>query len=72
MPPQTAPSSLSIESSRIRLVAVIDIGATSIRMAIAEIHENGSVRTLDTLTQSVNLGKDTFTRNAIRKETIEE
>ena len=30
-----------------RAAAVIDIGATSIRMAIAEIHADGQVRTLD-------------------------
>ncbi len=53
-------------------VAVIDIGATSIRMAIGEIDQDGSVRTLETLTQAVSLGKDTFSERGIRKSTIEE
>ena len=53
-------------------VAVIDIGTTSIRMAIAEIEEDGEVRTLETLSQAVNLGKDTFTDGAIKRTTIEE
>ncbi len=59
-------------ASRAVAVAVIDIGATSIRMAIGEIDQTGHVRTLETLTQAVNLGKDTFTEGAIRKSTIEE
>ena len=44
-----------------RPVAVIDIGATSIRLAIGEIGQDANVRTLETLTRAVNLGKDTFT-----------
>lgn len=54
-----------------RTVAVIDIGATSIRLAIAEINAQGKVRTLETLSQTAGLGKDTFTTGVIRKETIE-
>jgi exopolyphosphatase/guanosine-5'-triphosphate,3'-diphosphate pyrophosphatase len=53
-------------------VAVVDIGATSIRMAIGEIDPAGGVRTLETLAQAVSLGKDTFSEGAIRKSTIEE
>lgn len=53
-------------------VAVIDIGTSSIRMAIAEIDQTGGVRTLETLSQAVSLGKDTFTRGSIQKSTIED
>ncbi len=53
-------------------VAVIDIGATSIRMAVAEIDEEGNVHPLETLTQPASLGKDTFTSRRIRKSSIEE
>ncbi len=53
-------------------VAVIDIGATAIRMALAEISDDESVRPLGTLSQSVTLGKDTFTRGIIEKSTIED
>ncbi len=53
-------------------VAVIDIGTTSIRMAIAEIDADGEVRGLETLQQAVNLGKDTFTTGRIGKTTIED
>src|SRR5687767_6961476 len=55
-----------------RQVAVIDIGTSSIRMAIAEIQSGGGVRTLEALSQAVNLGKDTFTRGNITKSTIED
>lgn len=56
----------------LKSAAVIDIGTSSIRMAIAEIHGANEVRTLETLTQAVNLGKDAFTRGAISKATIED
>lgn len=55
-----------------RQVAVIDIGTASIRMAIGEISGDGNVRTLETLAQACSLGKDSFTRNAISKATIED
>lgn len=57
---------------QVRPVAVIDIGASAIRMAIAEIDGEGAVRTLERLAQEVNLGRDTFTRRSIRKATIEQ
>jgi len=53
------------------LMAVIDIGSTAIRMAVAERGEEGVVRTLDTLQQSVSLGKDVFSRGCIENATIE-
>jgi exopolyphosphatase/guanosine-5'-triphosphate,3'-diphosphate pyrophosphatase len=55
-----------------KLVAVVDIGATSIRMAIAEIGEGGHFRTLESLAQAVSLGKDTFSTGAIDPATTEE
>ena len=65
--------SLNTPSLRtVRPVAVIDIGTSSIRMAIAEIDNHGGVRTLETLSQAVSLGKDTFTSGAIQKGTIED
>ncbi|QDT09004.1 Ppx/GppA phosphatase family protein [Planctomycetes bacterium K23_9] len=62
-------SSISTESSP-RPVAVIDIGATSIRMAIAEIHQD-DVRTLDTLVQSVDLGREAFDDRRLSRKSIE-
>lgn len=62
----------SAEEPQLRPVSVIDIGATSIRMAIAEIDDEGHVHPLESLSQAVTLGKDTFTQRRIRKSSIEE
>jgi exopolyphosphatase / guanosine-5'-triphosphate,3'-diphosphate pyrophosphatase len=56
----------------VRPVAVIDVGTTSVRMAVAEIHPSGAVHRLETLSRAANLGKDTFTRGRISKPTIED
>jgi len=53
-------------------VAVVDIGSTSVRMAIAEIDSSGNVRTLEEVSQAVTLGKDTFTSQQISRRSIEE
>ncbi len=55
-----------------RQVAVLDIGATAIRMEIAEIAPGEPPRTLERLSQPVHLGKDTFTTGSIGRPTIEE
>ncbi|TWT52942.1 Exopolyphosphatase [Rubripirellula amarantea] len=54
-----------------RAVAVIDIGATSIRMAIAEIHADGEVKTLETLMQSVELGREAFQSRRLSRKSVE-
>lgn len=59
-------------SNEPQTVAVIDIGATSIRMAIAEIDAAGRVHPLENASQAVTIGKDTFTQRRIRKSSIEE
>ncbi len=67
----TTVDSTAAENAAIRTVAVIDIGATSIRMTIAEIHRGGTVRTLDNLVQAVDLGREAFTSRRITRATIE-
>lgn len=54
-----------------RTVAVIDIGAISIRMAIAEIHADGNVRTIESLLQPVDLGRDAFENRRLSRKGIE-
>ncbi|MBN1980499.1 MAG: HD domain-containing protein [Chitinivibrionales bacterium] len=55
------------------IYAIIDVGSSSIRMAIQQRDErNDSIRTLDTLEQEVSLGKDTFTKGLLEWTTIEE
>lgn len=66
------PVEIATSSPSVRPVAVIDIGATAIRMAIAEIDDTHQIRILETVSQGVDLGKDTFTRGNIRRSTIED
>lgn len=71
--PSAVESPLHVASSgRAKPVAVIDIGTTSIRMAIGEIGLEGNIRILERLSQAVRLGKDTFTRGSIKRSTREE
>ena len=55
-----------------RVVAVIDVGSTSIRMDLAEVGANGSVKKLQSSQQAVNLGKDVFTKGNIENTTTRE
>ncbi len=68
----TSTSTRPVGNLEKRPVAVIDIGATSIRMAIADIDLEGNVHLLESLSQAVTLGKDTFTQRRIRKSSIED
>ena len=52
-------------------VAVIDIGTSAVRLMIAQPTRNGRIRTLDSLQQAVQLGKDTFTEGKISTGTTE-
>ncbi len=54
-----------------RVIGVIDIGATAVRMEIAEVRPEGGTRTIEALSRPVALGKDTFTRGVIPRETTE-
>ncbi|MCA8988836.1 MAG: exopolyphosphatase [Planctomycetaceae bacterium] len=54
-----------------RRVAVIEIGTSSIRMAIAEGSEHGRVHTLEKLIQTVAIGEDTYSVGRISRKTIE-
>ncbi len=63
---------LAPSAKNTRLAAVIDIGASAIRMEIAEIGKNGELRTLEQLRQGCHLGKDTFTKGRIQQSTIQE
>jgi len=54
-----------------KTVAVIDIGASSLRMQIAEIRPDGSIRKLESFSQALSLGKDSFSTGVIARGTIE-
>lgn len=53
-------------------LAVIDIGSTSVRMIIAQVLYDGTLKTLEFLHQAVTLGRDTFTKGYIAQTSIEE
>ena len=55
-----------------RSVAVIELGTTSIRMAIAQIGPGEAIHVIESLHQAVSLARDTFTDGLIDNETIEE
>ena len=48
-----------------RTVAAIDLGATSIRMVIAEVLPDGRLEVLERLQRAVRLGQDTFRRGRL-------
>ncbi len=54
-----------------RLVAVVDMGASAIRLVVAEIPPEGRVRILEDASRGVLLGKDTFTHGRLGAATIE-
>ena len=53
-------------------IAAIDLGSNSIRLTIFEVSEKSKLTILDSLTQPLRLGKDTFVLSAIRKEHFHE
>lgn len=55
-----------------KLVAVIDMGASSVRMQIAEIRPGGVIRNFESFSQALSLGKDSFSKGHIDSDTIED
>ncbi|NQU10834.1 HD domain-containing protein [bacterium] len=66
--PRSNPAATSTPSP----VAVIDIGASGIRLRIAELQPDGTSRTLESLQRAVQLGKDVFTTGRIQRGTVDE
>ncbi len=53
-----------------KIVAVVDIGSTAIRIVIAEIDEKGDWKRLDRATKPVPLGRDVFMSGHLTRETM--
>ncbi len=66
------PSSTAEAPPPPRSVAVIDIGATSIRMEIAQIDGAGEITPLSRLVRPVDLGKDAFSARKFQRSSIEQ
>ena len=58
-------------ADRAAKLAVLDMGASAIRLAIAEIRPNERPRIIDEASKGVLLGCDTFSLGAIRCQTID-
>ena len=65
--PDDAPS-----RSQAELVAVLDMGASAVRLVVAEISPNRSFRTIEQASRGVLLGRDTFSAGVIRSKTMDE
>ncbi|MES1254004.1 MAG: HD domain-containing protein [Acidobacteriota bacterium] len=53
------------------LVAVLDMGASAIRLTVAEISAGGVIRTIEEASRGLLLGRDTFSGGVIRSSTID-
>jgi exopolyphosphatase/guanosine-5'-triphosphate,3'-diphosphate pyrophosphatase len=58
-------------SSEGELVAVLDMGASAIRLVVIEIGRDRSVRTIEEASRGILLGRDTFSSGVIRSATID-
>ncbi|MCL2380334.1 MAG: HD domain-containing protein [Treponema sp.] len=56
--------------SKNRLVAVLEIGSTGIRLLVAEIHPDGRWQALDRAGKPVALGRDVFTTGHVSRESF--
>jgi exopolyphosphatase / guanosine-5'-triphosphate,3'-diphosphate pyrophosphatase len=54
-----------------RLVAVLDMGASAIRLVIAELGPRRAMRIVEEASRGVLLGRDTFSTGMIRSQTID-
>lgn len=52
------------------IMGAIDIGSSAIRMDIAEVCPDGSLRLLDSLKKGVQLGRDVFTEGHLSEESV--
>jgi exopolyphosphatase/guanosine-5'-triphosphate,3'-diphosphate pyrophosphatase len=50
--------------------AVMDVGATAIRVTIAELTSGGAIRVVESLQKAVTLGRDVFSKGVISQDTI--
>ena len=68
--PVPAPPTL-VPAEAPRPVAVVDIGASAIRLVVAEVAPTQPARILEEVSRGVLLGKDTFTHNRLTSATVE-
>jgi exopolyphosphatase / guanosine-5'-triphosphate,3'-diphosphate pyrophosphatase len=54
-----------------RLIGVLDMGASAIRLVVAEIDAKRNVRIIEEASRGVLLGRDTFSGGVIRSQTVD-
>ena len=69
--PHTDPAAPAPAPAGPRPVAVIDIGASAVRLVIAELVPGGAPQELEEVSRAVPLGRDTFSSGRIHAGTIE-
>ena len=57
--------------SATNLIGVLDMGASAIRLVVAEIDARRAVRTIEEASRGVLLGRDTFSGGSIRSHTVD-
>ena len=60
-----------MSSREAQLVAVLDMGASAIRLVVAEIGQTFSIRVIEEASRAVLLGRDTFASGTIHAQTAE-
>ena len=53
------------------LIGVLDMGASAIRLVVAEIDADATVRVIEEASRGVLLGRDTFSGGVIRSHTVD-
>jgi exopolyphosphatase/guanosine-5'-triphosphate,3'-diphosphate pyrophosphatase len=70
--PEDAPGGPAVASGDAgRILAVIDMGASAIRLVVAEAANDGTLRIMEEASRGVLLGKDTFTDGRIKAATMQ-
>jgi exopolyphosphatase/guanosine-5'-triphosphate,3'-diphosphate pyrophosphatase len=70
-PQPDLPANADTPASSPELVAVLDMGASAIRLVVAEIAPNRSVRTIEEASKGILLGRDTFSAGTIHSQTVD-
>lgn len=60
-----------VEKAGPRIVAAIDIGTNSVRMAVAQVLPDGRMEILERMRRPVRLGQDTFVRERISQRSMQ-
>src|SRR5689334_8325313 len=74
--PPTAPSppaagAAGVAPAAFPIISVIDVGASGIRMLLAELHPDGQVRTLEQLERPLALGRETLRTGTLSAASIQ-